>query len=77
MAAQVYVWVGDDQQLQHVAVQPQDEVAREWEGVTACGLSGALQWIHPELVDRGNACPGCLEVAGTGPALGGAGMGPP
>ena len=77
MASQVYVWLGDEQELQHATAQPEDEVEREWHGATACGLSGSLRWIPPELVDPGSACPGCLTAAGTAPALGGASMGPP
>jgi hypothetical protein len=67
----VYVWAGDDLQLQHTTAAPDDDTASSWEGVTVCGLSAGLRWIPPERVDRGSACPACMEVTGTSPPLAG------
>ena len=77
MAGMVYVWVGDDLDLQHATADPADDTMRSWDGATVCGLSGELRWIPPEQVDRGSACPACLEAGGRTPPLAGQEMGPP
>lgn len=79
MADRVRVWVGPEQGVQHFAVPPQgDAVAREWQGETVCGVSGALRWIHWEVVDEGSTCEACVAVEGTyKPPLEGDYAGPP
>lgn len=77
MAEMVYVWLDPDLTVQHLTTDPTDDTAREWEGVTACGLEGVLRWIPRETTDRGASCPACAEVAGNAPPLGGQPMGPP
>ena len=76
MEAMVHVWVPPDLQLQHHAAAPADDTIREWEGVTACGLSGMLRWVHGETVDRGATCQRCMAAAGPNPALEGDHPGP-
>ena len=69
MAGMVLVWVGDDRDLQHTTAAPDDDTAGAWEGATVCGLTSSLRWVPLELVDRGKACPACMEVTGTTPPL--------
>lgn len=76
MDATVYVWALPDLQTQHSSLPPADDTEREWEGVTACGVSGPLRWVHGEVVDRGAACPRCTAAVGTAPPLEGAESGP-
>lgn len=76
MDAMVFVWAAPDLYTQHSAVAPADDTQHEWDGVTACGLSGPLRWIHGEVVDRGAACERCMMTAGTTPPLEGVDPGP-
>lgn len=76
MDALVYVWVPPDLQLQHHAPPPDDDTTKEWEGVTACGITGQLRWIHGETVDRGATCERCTAVVGAAPPLEGDDPGP-
>lgn len=76
MAATVRVWALDDLETQHVSAPPDDDVAKEWEGTTACGLTGTLRWVHGEVVDAGKGCSACLAAAGTTPPLEGVDPGP-
>ena len=76
MDAMVHVWVAPDMQTQHHAVAPGDDTTREWDGATACGLSGPLRWVHGEAVDRGALCERCTAVVGTAPPLEGDYPGP-
>jgi len=76
MDAMVRVWVPPDLQLQHFAVAPAQDTAREWDGATACGITGLLRWVHGESVDRGATCEGCMAVAGTSPPMEGDYPGP-
>lgn len=78
MAEQARVWLADAAGgEQHFAAPPQDEVAKRWDGVTACGVSGELSWIPPERVDGGLSCAACTAVVGTAPVLEGDYPGPP
>ena len=76
MAETVRVWAPPDLAIQHVAAPPGDDTTREWEGVTACGHTGLLRWVHGEVVDQGATCEACLAVAGPSPALEGDDLGP-
>ena len=76
MAATVRVWAPPDLDVQHVAAAPADDTVREWDGVTACGVSGQLRWVHGETVDHGKTCEGCLAAAGPNPPLEGDDPGP-
>lgn len=76
MAGIVRVWVTPDMETQHMAPPPGDDVTKEWEGVTACGVNGVLRWVHGEVVDHGKACADCLAVAGPAPPLDGDHPGP-
>lgn len=72
----VRVWVSPDLAAQHYAPPPTDDTTREWEGVTACGSTGTLRWIHGEAVDAGATCEQCIALGGTAPALEGDHPGP-
>ena len=72
----VRVWAVPDLETQHDAPPPPDDTAKEWEGVTACGLETTLRWIHSETVDRAKSCPACVAVVGTTPPLEGDDLGP-
>ena len=77
--ARVRVWVDPDRHTEHFTEPPRgDQTVRAWQGTTLCGLEGALQWIHGEVVDEGATCDACAEVEGTyKPALEGDYPGPP
>ena len=76
MEAMVRVWVDPDLELQHLALPPESDTAKEWEGATACGQSGLLRWIHGEAVDRGASCEACMAAVGTTPPMEGDDLGP-
>lgn len=76
MAANVRVWALPDLETQHVAAPPGDDISKEWDGTTACGLAGTLRWVHGEVVDAGKSCPSCQDTAGTSPPLEGDDPGP-
>ena len=76
MAETVRVWVPPDLEIQHVAAPPGDDTTREWDGVTACGRTGLLRWVHGEVVDQGSTCEACLLAAGPTPPLEGDDPGP-
>ena len=76
MDTMVHVWAPPDLDLQHLTVAPTDDTVRDWEGTTACGLTGALRWVHGETVDRGAVCEACTAVAGPNPPLQGDYPGP-
>lgn len=76
MDAIVHVWAPPDLAVQHLAVAPGDDTAREWEGATACGHAGVLRWVHGETVDRGATCERCMAAVGTAPPLDGDDPGP-
>jgi hypothetical protein len=76
MAATVRVWALPDTDRQHVAEPPGDDTTREWDGVTACGVTATLRWVHGEVVDAGKSCPDCAGVAGLTPPLEGDHPGP-
>ena len=76
MEASVRVWLPPDLETQHIAAPPADDTTREWDGVTACGLSGPVRWIHGETVDRGATCEGCTAVVGPNPPAEGEYPGP-
>lgn len=77
--ARVRVWTLTDRGTEHLAEAPRgDQVSRDWEGETLCGLRGPLRWVHWEVVDEGRTCDACAWVAGTyKPALEGDYPGPP
>jgi hypothetical protein len=76
MAGSVRVWALPDLQVQHISSPPGDDVSKEWDGTTACGVAAPLRWIHGEVVDAGKSCPACQEVAGLTPPLEGDDLGP-
>lgn len=76
MAATVRVWALPDLETQHVAEPPGDDIAKEWEGATACGLHGTVRWVHGEVVDAGKGCAACHATAGLTPPLEGNDPGP-
>ena len=76
MDAMVHVWVPPDLQTQHHAVAPADDTARQWQGLTACGVEAELRWVHGEAVDRGATCDRCMAAVGTAPPLEGDYPGP-
>ena len=43
VAGMVYVWLGEDLDLQHTTAAPADDTAREWDGATVCGLTGSMR----------------------------------
>lgn len=76
MDSMVRVWALPDLQTQHDTVPPGDDTAKEWEGTTACGISGTLRWVHGETVDRASTCRACADIVGTTPPLEGDHPGP-
>ena len=76
MDAMVRVWVPPDLSTQHFALPPGDDTAREWDGVTVCGITAGLRWVHGETVDQGATCDACISVAGTTPPMEGEDPGP-
>lgn len=76
MPASVRVWVPPDLSTQHHAPAPDNDTAHEWEGTTACGLTGALRWVPVETVDQGASCENCMAVDGPTPPLEGDHPGP-
>lgn len=76
MDTMVRVFVPPDLTTQHLAVSPADDTTHEWEGVTSCGITTMLRWVHGETVDRGATCDRCTAVVGTSPPLEGEDPGP-
>ena len=76
MQAMVRVWVDPDLELQHLALPPESDTAKQWEGTTVCGQAGVLRWIHGEAVDRGVSCEACVAAVGTAPPMEGDDLGP-
>lgn len=76
MTDMVIVWAAPDLETQHHALPPEDDTSHEWEGATACGLTGELRWIPTETVDRGSSCAECMAVDGANPPLEGDHPGP-
>ncbi|HVM20697.1 MAG TPA: hypothetical protein VM307_12130 [Egibacteraceae bacterium] len=74
--ATVRVWLSTDRNTQHHAAAPADDTAQEWDGVTACGHSGPLRWVHGETVDRAKTCAACVAAVGRTPPLEGDHPGP-
>lgn len=59
MAGLARVWVKNQRDKQHLAEAPDDEIAREWEGATRCGLEASLVWVPYERVDVHQQCDAC------------------
>lgn len=76
MAVSVRVWSPPDLQTQHHAAPPEDDTSHEWEGTTACGVTGVLRWVPGETVDAGATCERCMALAGANPPLEGDHPGP-
>jgi hypothetical protein len=61
MAGLVRVWQKDDRERQHFAEAPDDEISREWDGTTRCGVQDRLVWVPYERVDVRQQCDACMR----------------
>ncbi len=76
MKERVVVWAGEWRDVQHHAPAPPTDTPTSWDGTTDCGLTATLTWVHPEHVDSGILCEGCIAATGTAPQLAGEDLGP-
>lgn len=65
MAGLVRTWVKNERDQQHLAEAPASDVAREWEGVTRCGIEATLVWVPYERVDTKEQCDACTKGFGS------------
>jgi hypothetical protein len=73
MPDRAWVWLGADTTIQHLTTPP-DDIQRQWNGETVCGLEGSLMRVSWENVDGGKSCMACRSKPFT---LSGDHRGPP